>query len=82
MNFSRMETEVCLEAKREESRKFVHSVADSCLFVVETVRPQTRGVPVATALCIRTGIRVISNWCLCVCACARVLMCTLVFWID
>lgn len=59
-----METEIletCMEAKRAESLKFVHFVADSCLFVLGTVRPQTRGVTVARALCIRTGIRVISN---------------------
>lgn len=67
---------VCLEAKREESRKFVHSVADSCLFAVGTVRPQTRGVPVATAVCIRTGIRVISKWYVCrLCMCVHVRAC-------
>ena len=77
---------VCLEAKREESPE-VRSVADSCLFVVGTVRPQARGVPVATALCIRTALEwlvtdVCVCVCVCVCMCARVLMCTLVFWID
>jgi hypothetical protein len=59
-----METEIpvaCLEAKRGESLKFVHFVADSCLFAQGTVRPQTRCVTVARALCIRTGIKVISN---------------------
>jgi len=64
----------------------VRSVADSCLFVVGTVRPQTRGVPVATALCIRTALGwLVTDVCGCGCICARVLMCTLVslvFWID
>ena len=75
-----METElllVCLEGKREEFRDFVHFVAVSCLFVVGSVRLQTRDVPIATALCIRTALGWLVTDCVCgwVGACARVCWC-------